>query len=267
MAIYSFKSCKNFCGGKAYGLNLLSENNVPVPTGIVVSEFDINNTDDIKKIDKFISSFDANQLFAIRSSANIEDGENESFAGIFDTVLNVKNNIDDILLSIKKVVDSVKSDTVKAYTTEKDIKMNVIIQKMITPKLSGVCFANAIDYDGKPVALIEIVNGLGEQLVSGTKNSYKMIIPYINKTLNTSEIRYSGNLIDISTFSNLFIYVQKLIDKYNNNLDLEWCIDEENNTYLLQMRPVTKKVFINKTFGIKNETGIIVTRGFAKGKA
>ncbi len=267
MTIYSFETCNKSCGGKAYGLNLLYKNNIPVPEGIVISDFDVRNDKDIEKINQFISSFEKKQLFAIRSSANIEDGKIESFAGIFDTILDVENDINKVLSSIKKVIDSVSSNVVKAYTTNKNIKMNIIIQKMIKPKLSGVCFTNAIDDKGEEVVLIEIVRGLGEQLVSGTKNSFKMIIPRKGKEIYNNKIRYNGDLINISLFSELFVYIDQIIKKFDYDVDLEWCIDENDKPYLLQMRPITKTVNLSNNSDSINRTGIIITKGIAQGKA
>ena len=49
---------------------------------------------------------DTKKTYAIRSSANVEDGENYSFAGQFDSILDV-TGIDNLLAAIQQVWDSI----------------------------------------------------------------------------------------------------------------------------------------------------------------
>ena len=67
-----------------------------VPTGVEVNEEDL-------KI--FDGKYD---YYSVRSSADIEDGEKNSFAGMFDSYLNVLPK--DIFINIKKVKDSVNNN-------------------------------------------------------------------------------------------------------------------------------------------------------------
>lgn len=41
-----------------------------------------------------LSKFNKNTMFAIRSSASNEDGNVKSFAGMYESILNVQNNIE-----------------------------------------------------------------------------------------------------------------------------------------------------------------------------
>ena len=92
--IYKFNDVdvnSNIIGGKARNLAILTQNGFPVPDGFIVSSesFDCNvlKTESIEEIEKLI---DEDSLYAVRSSAMIEDATNESWAGQFETYLNVK---------------------------------------------------------------------------------------------------------------------------------------------------------------------------------
>ena len=58
-------------------------------------------------------------MFAIRSSASNEDGNVKSFAGMYESILNVQNNIEKIIEAIKKVNNSLDSIRVDSYDNEK----------------------------------------------------------------------------------------------------------------------------------------------------
>ena len=76
-------------GGKANGFYRLKEAGVRFPAGIVLRKPDI---EDILSgnVDEFQTSvLQMGSCLAIRSSANVEDGEKQSYAGMFQTCLNV----------------------------------------------------------------------------------------------------------------------------------------------------------------------------------
>ena len=139
-------------GGKAFGLNKLNKLNVNVPPAYGIDQESINKILKreiltIKELKKILNDFNEKTKFAIRSSAANEDGTTKSFAGMYKTILNVSNNIEDIISSIKEVNDSAFSLRVKSYNNEKS-KMNIVLQEMLIPEFSGVCFTDAINLDG-----------------------------------------------------------------------------------------------------------------------
>ena len=105
-------------GGKSYGLNKLNKLNVNVPPAYAIDQESINKILKrekltIQELEKILNDF-PNSKFAIRSSAANEDGNIKSFAGMYKTMLNVSNNIEDIISSIKEVNDSASSLRVKS---------------------------------------------------------------------------------------------------------------------------------------------------------
>ena len=110
--------------------------------GFNVPKFDVVEW---KNRDKEIDISKYKGKYAIRSSSNLEDRKLNSFAGQFDTYLNVvpkkiNKKVQACFNSInnKNVDDYLKKQNIKT----KDIKMDVIIQEMVNAKYSGIIFTS-----------------------------------------------------------------------------------------------------------------------------
>lgn len=250
-------------GGKAYGLCKLINAKIEVPIGFVVCDSLSFSDENIGDLNSKLKNFDKNLKFAVRSSASDEDGNFKSFAGIFETVLNVNNNIDDVVNAINKVNESANSFIAQNYSNNK-VKMNIIIQQMINPKISGICFTSSVDTKGEKCALFEYVEGTGEKLVSGKSNSNRIIVGYNDGVLDYNHVILNGKLIDFDGFNNVCNLVQQAITSYKDNLDIEWCIDKDGKGYLLQARPITKDVFIEKNNSNNFTNTIVASKGLVE---
>ncbi len=109
---------------------------------------------------------------AVRSSANVEDLSQTSFAGQADTFLCIRNTTD-LLESIKKCWASLYSARALMYVQQMIkvplnlISMGVIIQKIVHAEVSGVMFtANVLTKDRNQV-LINATCGFGECIADG----------------------------------------------------------------------------------------------------
>ena len=111
--------------------------------------------------------------WAVRSSANVEDASSHSWAGQFESFLNVP--LCGVEEAVKHCWASVFSDRVLAYAGGAYklplIKMAVLVQETVDADVSGVCFTeNPLESSEIPVErtmLIEAVFGLGELLMQG----------------------------------------------------------------------------------------------------
>ncbi|MBQ7140078.1 MAG: hypothetical protein IJO32_01085 [Bacilli bacterium] len=265
MKIMDLKDATSISGGKASGLALLNKMMVPVPSGFVINDTLSLNYDnnDIYLIQQYLKKLDSSKKLAVRSSACAEDGINKSFAGIFETELNVNNDIESVLRAIQKVNASATTDVVKAYSNNERQIMNIVIQEMVEPKIAGVLFSDAMDINGDNVILFECVEGLADKLVSGAAEPAQIIIKVKNNEIDETSIRVEGNLLDLSTLKNIFPFVNKIKKISDRPLDIEWCIDKNGNPYFVQARPITSTVFINKT---TENSGIVASRGYAEGE-
>ena len=108
----------------------------------------------------------------MRSSGANEDGEDSSFAGVYESILNVSR--DSLESAVKDVYQSFGSERSASYTlstlaqgesAEAD-KGGVVVQKMVAAEYAGVMFTEHPGTTG--AMMIEMVSGLGEELVSGS---------------------------------------------------------------------------------------------------
>jgi len=128
----------------------------------------------IEEIASALKKFDSNTAFAIRSSATAEDLPTASFAGQQDTYLNIIG-IGTILKHISKCWASLFTERAIAYRIQnqidhRQIQMSVIVQKMISPEVSGILFTADPVTSNRKVSSIDAGFGLGEALVSGLVN-------------------------------------------------------------------------------------------------
>lgn len=203
------------------------------------------------------------QYVSIRSSTVGEDSLKASFAGLHDTFLNVKVNLDLVLENIKKCWASLFNERAVIYRIKKAIPhlegMAVIVQEMIPAEVSGITFTN--HSLNERVLIIESSYGLGDLIVSGKIQPDSFIIN--RKTLEILE-KMLGNKTRMSICKAKGIEIVKikteLTEKqvipdekiqetakicleieniFGHPQDIEWCI-YNNNIWLLQSRPIIR---------------------------
>ena len=224
-------------GSKAFGLHLcrLLEVSVPdfyvIPTDYYRDYISNGKTIENELISDIQDAFSKlGGIVVVRSSSVVEDLHNSSNAGQFKTVLNVKTELK-LLAAIKKVWDSAEGHD-----------MAVIIQKQLSPEISGVLFTrNPIN--GNDTRVIEYVHGLGDSLVSGKKNPFKLEIK--NDLIQTNN---AGN--KHKSFEKLIELSNRLEIGFGYPLDIEWA-KSDSEYYILQCRPITN---LNPPDRIKGRT-------------
>ena len=210
-----------------------------------------------------LSRFNEDDSFAVRSSATMEDLPGVSFAGQYDTYLNVRNKAD-VLLHIIKCWASLFSERAITYRLQsgfdqREVSMAVIVQKMVKPEASGIIFtADPTTSDRKTIS-IEAGYGLGEAFVSGQVDPdvYKLQNgDIINKSVSCKQIsivpsskggtiskeveaekQLSQTLSD-QLINELAALGRKIGSHFGNPQDIEWCF-AYNQFYILQSRPIT----------------------------
>lgn len=243
--IKSFKELtpelQSLAGGKGCMLSKMFQAGYPVPDGFVIlpSAFKENSLNEdawnkIKHYLKEIRKDNESVLFAVRSSALSEDSAQASFAGEFETVLNVKTD-EEIQSAIYEVFSSRESERVKAYSSvqgmDQSHQIAVVIQIMIQSEISGVLFT-ADPITGSHESMTgNFVFGLGEQLVSGEANAYPFNIMRPKR-------KYEGPPEFKKYASELYKYASKLETEYGAHQDIEWAVSN-GKLYILQARPIT----------------------------
>ena len=202
--------------------------------GFNVPEFEIIEWEDRnKKID--LSKYKGK--YAIRSSSNLEDSSDNSFAGLFDTYLNVDSK--DIESKVKECFNSINNKNVKEYITNKnidisDVKMNVIIQKMVNSKNSGILFTS------NPQGLLNesvivVGRGLGNNVVEDKVDTTTY---YFNNTDSIYYYEGDCDYLDNDMINNLISISKDLKKYFGEYIDIEFAI-ENDDIYILQVRDIT----------------------------
>lgn len=200
-------------------LKILRENKINIPSFFLYE----NNLEKIKLFKE--------KRIILRSSYKKEDWEKKSFAGIFNSIWNVKKENIDL---IKENIDLIKKD---AFIKIKNIKankkdFNIIIQEYIKTDLWGVIFMEWEKF------LIELNSWFWAEkvVVWDIKESIyvykKFVLHSWEKILNKKRLK------------KILIIVKKIKKIFDFDLDIEFWI-KNNNIFIFQVRPITKKVLSN----------------------
>ena len=174
---------------------------------------------------------------AVRSSALSEDSQTHSYAGQFSTVLNVPIEVTAIWTAIKKVWASMFEPggwqyILKHQLNFPELGMAVILQEMLAAEFAGVAFSGNPEPTGNNELIIEYVQGLGEQLVSGQVTPQQLKIDPLKRDDFLSE---NFSVKNLNGFVEEILRLEKLAGEA---VDVEWAYANQQ-FYFLQFRPVT----------------------------
>jgi phosphohistidine swiveling domain-containing protein len=258
-------------GGKAKNLYVLKKLGYRVPAFVVIppdalaSLISDPSADATCIPETFISEivryFPTTGHFAVRSSAIDEDGDSFSFAGQFESFLNVP--ISGLAEKIMQVFRSVNSTRVAEYRQYHRLRYQtgiaVIVQEMIDADVSGIAFGMHPVSGNPHQKIINAGFGLGEGIVSGkfdpdtyileqnkvtqklvrkaeslrwdaerggTKKVPVEIVHQNSATLTTEQVKEIGTVLE------------QLEAELNRPQDIEFAY-AGNKLFLLQTRPIT----------------------------
>jgi len=147
-------------GGKARGLKLLLDLGLPVPDGFVLILPDPETLDE-KLLQQYLFLLGDGPK-AIRSSAISEDSQTASFAGQFETILNV-SGIDAVRQAINTCVGTAGAERVRNYSRNRipqsDSRISVLVQNMVPASISGVLFTADPVTHRRDMCVINAVKG------------------------------------------------------------------------------------------------------------
>jgi rifampicin phosphotransferase len=227
-------------GAKAANLARLASVGFPVPPGFAVTTTaERQRREASAKILEAAAALGA-ERFAVRSSGTAEDLEGASFAGQYETFLDVR--IDDLPAAVGRVFDSACASRVSAYREARAEargetaapSMAVLVQVMVTADSAGVAFtANPVTGERGEV-VITAVRGLGERLVSGEAVGDEWVV----RGDEASCRRESEGAITAEQAVKIAELARRVEEHFGSPQDIEWAIsgDELN---LLQARPMT----------------------------
>lgn len=234
---------------------------------------------------------------AIRSSAVQEDGF-LSFAGQYESMLNVGK--EDIPRAYKQVIASLYCPSAIFYLAHKGLagieqKMGVGCMKMVNAKTAGIIYTKDPNDPGSTLLLINAVMGLGKSAVDGTatpdvyaidRSSGQIVNKRIAQKQSMLSLNPSGGILktmlsgqnnkpclddgQVRAMAEKALQIEK---HYNAPQDIEWCIDDKNDFFILQSRQLKFSSRVAKDrkkydgYQILMDKGNIVCPGIGSGKA
>jgi membrane protein insertase Oxa1/YidC/SpoIIIJ/rhodanese-related sulfurtransferase/phosphohistidine swiveling domain-containing protein len=219
-------------GNKALRLGQMRAAGVPVPAGVLLTpdflaRFATASAAERKaRLDRLWRAPGGGPV-VVRSSANGEDNATHSFAGVFESVLGVDRA--GLESAIAQVEASFKATRVASYGADGGTG-SILVQRMISAEFAGVLFTR--DPAAGGLAMIEMVKGTAENLVSGT------VRPWTFRFGRVSGRQFGEGVppIDLAPLLALGREVETL---FGRPQDIEWTY-ADGRFHLVQSRDVTR---------------------------
>ena len=177
--------------------------------------------------------------YAVRSSGLMEDLAGFSFAGQYETVIDV-SGIDAVADAICTCYRSLFSETVLTYLANHHLsggtlRMAVIVQELVRSEISGVMFSvNPVSGCDKE-ALIEVAQGQGEALVSGQVSAEQYRFNWFDDKLTER----GGTLLTDAQVAMLGRQALAIQLHFGYPCDIEFAFADDV-LWILQARAITK---------------------------
>ncbi|WP_214317546.1 PEP/pyruvate-binding domain-containing protein [Nonomuraea sediminis] len=202
-------------GTKAANLALLAADGFAVPDGFVIPA-----DERIGELARVTGTF------AVRSSAVSEDLAEASYAGLYETYLNVP--ADELIDAVRRCRASAAAERVAAYGASSGVA--VLVQRMVDAEAAGVAFTANPVTGARDEVVITAVRGLGEALVSGRVVGAEWIVR--GGQASGHEVLTPEHAMAVAELA------LRVREQFGDEQDIEWAI-EDGQLYLLQARPMT----------------------------
>jgi phosphohistidine swiveling domain-containing protein len=248
---------EQLAGGKGGALARLIRRGYPVPDGFVIltsaftgDEIKTEAWETARRLMARLRRGGKDPAFAVRSSGGGEDSAQASYAGEFETVLDVRTDAE-IRAAVGTVRRSRNAARVEAYGEAQGLaptqEMAVVVQRLVCADYSGVLFTadpvggNLMQMTGNGVC------GMGERLVSGAANPLAFTFD-----------RPGGGYHGPAEFKPFASALHRLAERLDRELgcpqDIEWAA-VGGKVFILQTRPITTMREFNPVTGEVNATG------------
>lgn len=240
---------KNIWGGKARALHNLTLEGFPIPPFISIHADRLDSAADQSEgftqlataiIQENLDFFSQNaDLYAVRSSAELEDSADFSMAGLFTSEMNVSQaSLAEALQNCWAAGQSRHIREYLALNGAASNRLHLIIQAMVSEQSHA-----AILFTANPDGLLNervlvIAGGSGSELV----NDQSQAITYYrhaSEAIGYIENPYGLEALSPQIINKIWSIAEAIEAKFGHALDLELALDKHGQIHLLQMRPIT----------------------------
>lgn len=190
---------------------------------------------------------------AVRSSATIEDLPDASFAGQYDTLLDVRGE-DEVLSAVVSCWASVRTDRAERYRAqggfeEGALALAVIVQAMAHCEVAGVVFTVNPISGRRDELLVNAVRGPGEAVVGGevvpdqwvARRPDGAVIDFVPSPRAAAPLLRGAaphGVLSSVQLRELAGIALRAEEHFGAPQDVEWCHGEDG-FHVLQSRPIT----------------------------
>ncbi len=223
----------DLAGGKGGNLAEIAAAGIAVPDGFVVTcdalgsgGADVLSPQNWKLVDALWKKMRFDRA-AVRSSGLNEDGDDRSYAGVFETVLDVER--DGLRDALRRVLESFGADSASTYGQQSGENGAIVVQKMVDAEYAGVMFTEHPGRSGS--ILVELAEGLGVGVVDGTADATS----YEFGRLSGQLMDEASPPIDLAPLLELGRILESL---FGGPQDVEWAY-AKGRFVILQSRAIT----------------------------
>jgi rifampicin phosphotransferase len=227
-------------GGKAAVLGELAAQGWPVPPGFVVTA-DAVSDPDLGQVLAEAAERCGGDRFAVRSSGIAEDLPDASYAGLYETFLDV--DADGLADAVHRCFAAARAERVRSYHDRRapgggPSGMAVLVQVMVDARAAGVAFTAHPVTGARDQILVTAVAGVGESLVAGEQTGEEWTITGDHRPQRTRRAP-GGDVLGEAQAGQAAAMATRVAAHYGQPQDLEWAIDTGGELWLLQARPMT----------------------------
>ena len=187
-----------------------------------------------------LDQHEGDPAWAVRSSATAEDLPTASFAGQHDSHLDVRGG-DAVLRAVRSCWASLFTDRAISYRTRagidhRDVRMAVVLQRMVPARAAGVLFTADPLTGDRRVTTIEAVEGLGDALVAGEATP-DVVRVRDGRVVERSVAGREPVLTDAHVRALVGIGA-RIAAGLGAPQDVEWCLAADG-VHVVQARPIT----------------------------
>ncbi|MDH3294908.1 MAG: hypothetical protein OER95_11380, partial [Acidimicrobiia bacterium] len=228
-------------GEKAQRLAWLARNGYSTPGGLVVPA----SSDGVE--DLLSTWVESDIPYVVRSSAHGEDGGTSTFAGQFESVVDVRG-LDAVVAAVIRVRESGRSARVEAYRdniegsagggAEDSVdggiggRVACIVQPMVQPEVGGVVFTRN-PVNGLDETIVEAVAGPSSQVLADGLEPDRWVHRW-GEFVSTP----TDTTIDSALIETVVDQARQIAATFGTPLDLEWVWDGDQ-LWWVQLRPIS----------------------------
>ena len=173
-------------------------------------------------------SHGGSRSLVVRSSSTVEDGREQSMAGLFTSVIDVRT-----LDGFQEAVDAVLASGKVVPLAAERAPLAVLVQPLLHARVGGVLFGVDPVSGRRDRLVVAASEGGPVSVVQGEDDGQNATLNHRGRLLSGSAPLRPAELRRLARLS------RKVNHLFHGPQDVEWAIDHDGRLWLLQSRPVT----------------------------